>query len=189
MVLFQYEKGWSMLIRGATQADLPGMARVNVDTRRACYAGFYPSALLTQLSYAQVETAWRKRLWESSKSPAACAFVAEETSQQRIVGVVIGGLAQRVDLPYHGEIYVLYVLPDCHRQGIGRRLVDAVARKLAEQNIESLLIWVLVDNPACSFYAALGGQVVGERLLDLGSAKLKEVAFGWSRLEALILTK
>lgn len=178
-----------MLIREATQADLPGMARVNVDTKRVCYAGFYPLALLAQMSYAHVETAWRRRLWESSNLPAACAFVAEETLHQRIVGVAMGGPARAMDLPYQGEIYVLYVLPGYHQQGIGRRLVDAVARRLAKRNMQGLLVWVLADNPACAFYVALGGQVIGEKMLDLGDTKLREVAFGWPDLKMLFLAR
>jgi ribosomal protein S18 acetylase RimI-like enzyme len=163
------------------------MAKVNVDTRRVCYAGFYPQELLAQISYERVETAWRKRIWESPGSPAVFAFIAEDTFQQCIAGVVIGGPAQTMDLPFQGEIYVLYVLPDYHRQGIGRKLVDAAARRLAAQNMQGLLIWVLADNPACSFYAALGGQVVSEKVLDLDDAKLREVAFGWPDLETLFL--
>lgn len=163
------------------------MAKVNVDTRRMCYAGFYPQELLAQMSYERVEMAWRKRIWESPDLPAVFAFVAEDMLQQRIAGVAIGGPTQTMDLPFGGEIYVLYVLPDYHRQGIGRKLVDAAARRLAAQNMHNLLIWVLADNPACSFYAALGGQVISEKVLDLGDAKLREVAFGWPDLGTLFL--
>ncbi len=42
-----------------------------------------------------------------------------------------------------------------------------------------MLVWVLVDNPACQFYAALGGEIVHEQELTIGGKPLIEVAYGW----------
>lgn len=42
-----------------------------------------------------------------------------------------------------------------------------------------MLVWVLVDNPACQFYAALGGNPVHEKEIEIGGKPLIEVAYGW----------
>jgi hypothetical protein len=55
------------------------------------------------------------------------------------------------------------VQPTYHRQCIGRLLLWDVAQKLAEQDVESLCVRVLKDNPNRSFYERLGGQYVSER--------------------------
>jgi len=49
-----------------------------------------------------------------------------------------------------------------------------------------MLVWVLAENPACSFYAALGGQQVYEKTETIGGASLVEVAYGWRDLRALV---
>lgn len=43
-----------------------------------------------------------------------------------------------------------------------------------------MLVWVLVDNPACQFYAVLGGKLVHEKELEIGEKPLIEVAYGWT---------
>ena len=43
-----------------------------------------------------------------------------------------------------------------------------------------MLVWVLVDNPACQFYAALGGIKVYEKALEIARKSLIEVAYGWT---------
>jgi hypothetical protein len=50
---------------------------------------------------------------------------------------------------------------------------------LGQLGINSMLVWVLVDNPACQFHAALGGKVVHEKELTIGGKPLIEVAYGW----------
>jgi ribosomal protein S18 acetylase RimI-like enzyme len=79
-----------------------------------------------------------------------------------------------------GALYALYVLPSRQRQGCGRRLVQAVARRLVASGMRSVLVWVLAANiPARRFYEALGGAVVREQPIEIGGATLTEVAYGW----------
>jgi hypothetical protein len=59
-------------------------------------------------------------------------------------------------------------------------MLPIVADRLGQLNINSILVWVLVDNPACQFYAALGGKVVHEKELTIGGKPLIEVAYGWA---------
>jgi hypothetical protein len=40
--------------------------------------------------------------------------------------------------------------------------VRSVAEKLAQMKFDSMLVWVLADNLACRFHAALGGEKIGD---------------------------
>jgi len=63
--------------------------------------------------------------------------------------------------------------------------VRAVVEKLGRSGIASMLVWVLVDNPAYQFYAALGGKRVHEKELEIGGKPLIEVAYSWLNTRSL----
>jgi hypothetical protein len=46
--------------------------------------------------------------------------------------------------------------------------------------MESLVVWVLKENPYRGFYQGLGGVLAGEKQEELGGAMLAEVAYEWS---------
>jgi GNAT superfamily N-acetyltransferase len=80
---------------------------------------------------------------------------------------------------YKGELTAIYIRQSHQGKGIGRYLVRAVAGRLHLSGINSMMVWVLVDNPACQFYSALGGKPVHEKELEIGKKPLIEVAYGW----------
>ena len=50
----------------------------------------------------------------------------------------------------------------------------------------SMMLWVLRDNtPARKFYEALGGQILCEKPIEIGTQTLIEVAYGWKDLQRL----
>jgi len=148
---------------------------VHVDTWRAAYRGIVPDAHLDGLSYDESE-----RLWQDAIS----------TGDGRVFGFASGGPRERFSRElreYEGELQTVYVLPSHKGTGAGRRLVVAVARYLAEQRVNSMLLWVFTENrPARRFYESLGGLVVGEDGFSLGGAWLSETAYGWKDLDALL---
>ncbi|MEL6229282.1 MAG: GNAT family N-acetyltransferase [Cyanobacteria bacterium J06636_28] len=75
---------------------------------------------------------------------------------------------------------------DKKRNGIGRRLVWVVAQRLAQSDIHSMVVWVLADNPACQFYAVLGGKPVYKKEIMVGGKLLIEIAYGWMDIRNLI---
>ncbi len=79
---------------------------------------------------------------------------------------------------------LLYVLADFRGAGIGGRLLRALFIELKERGHPSALVWVLADNPARYFYAAMGGRVVAERSQALWGKPLQQAAYGWPDLEA-----
>ena len=89
---------------------------------------------------------------------------------------------------YHGEIYVLYVLPQNQNQGIGRRLVAACVQHLIQQlAVETLLIWVIAENPYRRFYESLGGRTVREKTKEIGGKMISEVGYGWEAIHKLAI--
>ena len=177
-----------MQIRTATQADLPAMARVQVETKRAVYLGFYPPELLMQMSVEKTAAAWQKNLFDAPIHPGVFALVAEQ-DKHAVVGILIGGPEASRSLEGTGEIYVLYILPAFERQGIGRALVQTAARNLLQAGYHRLLIWVLAENPARMFYEALGGKVVDRKEMDLNGYRLQEIGYGWEDLSQLVKNK
>jgi ribosomal protein S18 acetylase RimI-like enzyme len=165
-----------MLVRQARVEDAAGIARVHVDTWRTTYTGIVPGEHLANLSYEQRERIWARGL-SNPESKEFC-FVAIDNSGQ-IVGFVSGGPERTGDPVYQGELYAIYILKAYQGHSLGRRLTQALVEKLREAGMNSMLLWVLADNPSCRFYEALGGKRVKSKFETIGGATLEEVAYGW----------
>lgn len=166
-----------MLIREAAVTDIPGIARVHVETWRSAYRGIISDDYLKSLSYTQIEQFCTNTI--SDKNSVVFGFVAEDETEG-IVGFAAAGPERTGNPDYKGELYAAYVLEAQQRKGIGRALVVAVTGRLLAMGITSLLVWVLKDNPCRRFYERIGGKLTGERLIDLGGVKYPEVAYGWA---------
>jgi GNAT superfamily N-acetyltransferase len=101
---------------------------------------------------------------------------------------VNGGVERTSDPVYKGELMAIYILQNHQGKGIGRCLAQAIALRLHLLGINSMLVWVLGDNPACQFYAALGGSPVYEKELEIGGKPLIELAYGWMDTKSLRCT-
>ncbi len=168
-------------IREATIEDVPGIARVHVDSWRTTYGGIVPQPVIDSFTYEQREELWRMALGPNSRS---FVYVAEEAGQ--VVGFASGGPARRDQAPDHaGELYAIYLLQEHQGKGIGRQLFGSVVRELVRRGLYSMAIWVLADNPACGFYEAMGGRKVYERQEEADGVVLDEVGYGWDDIRAL----
>jgi hypothetical protein len=49
----------------------------------------------------------------------------------------------------------------------------------------TMLIWVLQDNPACGFYEKLGGQQLRQRESAIADRQFLEIAYGWTDITTL----
>ena len=171
-----------MFIREAHAVDAAAIARVHVDSWRTTYAGLLPSDFLASLSYEEREQYWSRVLSASARTSFIC--VAED-EEGRIVGFASGGPERDGDAAYNGELYAIYVLAQCQRRGIGSRLTATVVRWLVEQDIDSMLLWVLADNPSRGFYETMGARRIREKAAKVGGIEVVEVAYGWSDLRDL----
>lgn len=171
-------------VREAKQEDVLGMARVRVDAWRATYKGIIPDDFLANLSAQAISERWKRVFWEEEK-PGLGVFVAEN-DQGEISGIAVCGPEQGQDSEYLGEIYILYVLPACQRRGIGKQLVAASLRHLIERlHCNTMLVWVLAENPYRRFYESLGGKPVKTKTKEIGGKPLTEVGYGWEDIQQL----
>lgn len=166
-----------MIVREATHNDIPAIAKVHVDTWQTTYRGIVPDEHLANLSYERQANGWYDILNHAPEN-GYFTYVAEDESGE-IVGFASGGEERTGDPIYKGELMAIYILKNQQGKGTGCCLVQAVAKKLHLLGINSMLVWVLVDNPACQFYAALGGNPVHEKEIEIGGKPLIEVAYGW----------
>jgi GNAT superfamily N-acetyltransferase len=94
----------------------------------------------------------------------------------------------RSDRRFAGEVFTLYVAPDWQNQGIGRRLLIALFRRLVAVGRPSAIVWVLRDNPSRFFYERLGGRQVTYKTLAFAGSAVEAVAYGWGDLPGFLAT-
>ena len=165
------------LVRRAGVEDAVAIARVHVATWRTAYRGLLPEDFLASLDEAAYAQRWRRILAD----PKALVYVAED--RQGVIGFASAGRERAGEDGYSGELYAIYVLHEAQGRGHGRRLVQAVVGGLRELDLPNMIVWVLRENaPARRFYEALGGVLVRQQPITIGSAQLQEVSYGWRRL-------
>jgi ribosomal protein S18 acetylase RimI-like enzyme len=175
-----------MIIRRATVGDAAAIAEVHVASWRTTYAGLLPDELLRGLSVERRRRMWHRTLTDPESK--TFMFVAEDERSQ-IVGFVAGGPERDGNPGHQGEVYAIYILAAQQRRGLGRRLIAAAVNELRRMGFDSLLIWVLANNPAHRFYEALGGAAVAEKNIRFGEAEFLEVSYEWRSLDDLLLLK
>jgi ribosomal protein S18 acetylase RimI-like enzyme len=175
------------MLRLATPLDAPGIARVHVVTWRATYTGLLPNRYLAAMDVDDYAARWQRAL----RTPVGQAVVLVIEEAGEVVGFASAGPERDGDRRYEGELYAIYLLPDCQGRGLGRSLVRAAASDLSSRAITSMAVWVLRENHAArAFYERLGGVYLRERALDLGTdweLDVPEVAYLWSDVRASIL--
>jgi GNAT superfamily N-acetyltransferase len=172
-----------MHIREARVEDAPAIARVHVDAWRTTYPGIVPDEYLASLSCSQHEAAWRVGL--TTPPYGEFTYVAEDEERQ-IMGFATGGPERTGNRDYPAELHAIYLLSRGRRKGLGTRLVRTIAERLVQLNYPSLMVWVLAKNPSRAFYETLGGEKIMETMVEIGGAKLVELAYGWKDIHRLV---
>ena len=176
-------------IREAMVVDAAAVARVHWESWRVTYRGLIPgetyAALSRDASCDERQAHWAAVL--ATNGPER-VYVAED-DEGELFGIASGGPRRTddpADVPYAGELYVLHVLRSGQRHGVGRALVRAVAQRLADADMQGMLVWMLQGNMgARRFYEALGAQFVREAMSPFGGVFVPEVAYGWADTAAL----
>ncbi len=171
-------------VRKATPSDARSIAGIYVDSWRNTYAGLLPDELLVGLDTDDRERRWWRHIL-ARQSDNHAAFVAE-ASGYGVIGFASGGLARDRQIEYDGEVYTLYVLDEHHGFGLSKRLFTTLSAQLVEAHGSSLIVWVLLGNPARFFYEALGGKRVAHRHATMGGAPIEEIGFAWEDARSLV---
>jgi GNAT superfamily N-acetyltransferase len=178
MTFFNYK---NFTIREANLADSGSIAKVQIEAWQATYKHLMPADFLLNLSYEQRKNRWTDILTNSSIENFT--YVVEDENK-KIVGFASGGRERTGDDIYQGELYAIYLLSDYQGQGLGKCLISQIATKLSQASINSMLVWVLAQNPSYQFYERLGGVYLREKLEEFGGVTLVEVAYGWADIKS-----
>jgi ribosomal protein S18 acetylase RimI-like enzyme len=166
-------------VRRAGPADVAAIARIEVETWRATYAGMLPDRVLIGMSERRQQGAWAGLV----RYRPGDVIVIEE-ADTGIVGFGNCGTQRDPTLPYSGEIFTLYVTPDAQNRGVGRHLMGALFERLLYKGNSSALIWVIRANPSRFFYEHLGGKFILTRRIRVGGEPVEAIAYGWPDLSA-----
>jgi GNAT superfamily N-acetyltransferase len=186
-------------VREARAADAADLARIQVESWQAAYAGLVPEPVLAELTSADAEEHWRSQ-WEAAAGNPPTGrhrvLVAVETravrpsepdseagdgtgtsreQRQRVVaGFASCGPATDADRwpATDAEMYELDVAPEMAGRGHGSRLLNAVADTVRDDGFHTLCAWALESGSGIRrFLEASGWRADGARAaLDMGIA-------------------
>ncbi len=166
-------------VRKATPGDAASIARVHVAAWQSTYRGIMPQPFLDSVDAAQRTESWKDWLTR----PEVHVYVAETGGE--VCGFVSGGALQEPVERYDAEVYAIYLLPSARRSGTGKLLMQQIAATLRAGGFTQLAVWVLAENPARAFYERLGATQIAQKSIEIGGAKLLEIAYGWPDLVKL----
>ena len=147
-------------VRDATAADAGAVARIQVASWRAAYAGLLPDDVLAGLSEAESRAQWAARL--PAAAPMSCLVTGAPPA-----GFVSSGPS--LDDADHagGQVYAMYVDPALWRRGLGRLLLSGAETRLREAGFASAHLWVLTTNEAArGFYEHEGWTASGRTRVE-----------------------
>jgi ribosomal protein S18 acetylase RimI-like enzyme len=139
-------------VREATPADVPGLARVDTDSKVAAYAHILPASFNFKDSEQRIR--WQRIVEQDpAMKGGAAEVVLVALRDDEVVGYI--GLLHSTDEDGEGigEVGTLYVAPEYWRRGIGSSLLAAGTAHLGEMGFKEAGLWVLERNiQARSFY-------------------------------------
>lgn len=159
--------------RWSTAADADGLAEIHRAAWRYAYAGIIPGLTLERM-IARRGRGWWTRMHEHGFHARVAG------GRGAVTGYATLGRG-RGPTPRTGEIYELYVRPEYHGCGVGRRLFADARRELARRGLDRLVVWALAENTvACRFYAAMGGAEYARTEDRFCGIPLAKVGFSWA---------
>jgi L-amino acid N-acyltransferase YncA len=160
-----------VIIRSANLEDAPGIAKVHVTSWQQAYKDIISKSYLDNLKIEERVVFWKNKL--SSINEKAPVLVAE-SNEKEIIGFASFGIERSVSHEKEGELYAIYLLSSNKRQGIGTKLLYEGIQFLKKQKIESLLVWVLAENPNRKFYEKFNPEQVATKVVQIGNSSYKE---------------
>ncbi len=151
-----------MSVRAAELQDAPGIAQVHIASWQVAYRGLLPDSLLDNLSLNQRTLEWQEIL--SADDGQILVYTQTIEIGTEIVGFAGIGKCRDEDLAQDmvGELYAIYLRPDCWGKGYGAALLGAAIAWLQAQGYPVITLWVLDGNQrAIHFYEAHGFRADG----------------------------
>ncbi len=160
-------------IRKAEPRDADAIAEVHQTAWRGAYQGIIPHRALNAM-IGRRGPQW----WAHAIRRATSILVVEVGG--KVAGYATIGRNRAKELSQQGEIYELYLKPECQGIGLGTRLFAAARARLLAHGMKGLVVWALEDNVgALDFYTGAGGRDVAEGVEVFDQKALRKVAFIW----------
>ncbi len=158
------------------------MAALHLAVWRDTYRDLAPTEAWDLLDEPTRRARWTAFLSQPAKPQAV--LLAEEDG--RLLGFGAAVAPGEAVFGERGEVRFLYVDPAAQGQGIGRRLLAALAGEIADWGYQGLALAVVEGNDrAMAFYRRLGGREAG-RFADPGPIwKSENRVFIWDDLTRL----
>lgn len=169
-----------MKIRRAVLTDAANIAQVHVKSWQQSYKGLVDSDYLAQMSIEERTAKWEKWLRQGNSH----IVLVLEDDERNLCGFISGG-AIRSHHPYAGEVYAFYLLKHVQQKGFGTKMLRMFVTELAAIDKNSMIVWVLKDNPAKQAYISLGGKKIDEEQILIGKQELTEECFAWFDLQGI----
>ena len=158
------------MIRIATRDDIPGLARVHVQSWLETYGGLVPQEILETFTLE-----FRMAQWARTLENPVDVFVAEIDGE--MVGFTSAGTS-RIE-GFEAEVFTLYLLERAQGSGLGRALLVRAFEALKARGFASCIVSVLAANRSCGFYRHLGGVQVRATDLEIRGVKFAGLEFGF----------
>lgn len=159
--------------RRAVREDCEAIALVHDQSWQNAYAGIVPHNALNRMVQRR-GAAW----WVKAIDRHTVILVLE--IKDRIVGYATIGRNRVGTLPFDGEIYEIYLLPEYQGVGLGVHLFLSAMGELSRRSLKGTVVWVLADNhPAIRFYENAGGRRIAEGKETFDGKDLRKIAFAW----------
>ncbi|MDQ0351650.1 L-amino acid N-acyltransferase YncA [Alkalibacillus filiformis] len=168
-------------VRQATVFDAEQIANVHDDTWKLTYEPIIQQDDLQQVTSFEN----RKIMWETTLRSSSHHVFVVESNEGEIAGFISGGKSRTEHTQLDGEIYDIYILPSHQRKGFGQKLLYTFIQECEELGYQSLLVWILTDNPYGQFYVRLGARKIEADNVTIGKGTYEETAYGWEDLEQL----
>ena len=161
-------------IRRPRAGDAAALAELYAEAWRYAYRGILPGVALERM-VARRGPRWWGRAQRHGMNVLMLCF------DGKAAGYATFGRSRGALHLARGEIYEIYLRPEYHGAGMGRRLFTAARRALAVRGPGSLIVWSLADNPdACRFYTAMGGRLRAEAIREIGGVPLRLLGYVWA---------
>ena len=105
-------------------------------------------------------------------------------------GIIIGFAAAQIHANAgvrKGKLSALYILPEAHGLGIGKKLMETVSVHFLKAEVSSMMVWVMKKNESGrAFYKRLGGKYIDHRQSRFGNVTVKDEAYEWLDITTLV---
>ncbi|MGR9050953.1 N-acetyltransferase family protein [Halobacillus faecis] len=169
-------------VRAARFEDAETIAEIHVKSWKSTYKD-----LIDERDLSNTTVEHRIALWETVlRTPVngQIAYVIENDHGE-VVGFVSGGKERTKNYGFDGEIYAIYLLDEYQGKGYGKEMLRVFSKGMLEAGYQSLLVWVLTNNPSSQFYIKYGADPVEAERVTIGQGTYEETAYGWSELKSL----